>query len=380
MSGGLESHLRRLEDEPLAIPDRVLDHVARCRRCRARQAQVAAEALCCGRLLGGPQPVADPDAGWARMRQEIAGSGATGGGRRRDPVVGAHRGPRLLRISLRRGLAAGAAAVVLAGTAAAATITTVFAPTHVAPVTLTNSGVSALASFMGLGSPGTATAGTTPSVLGGFPTTSGSRTTSFGTVQWSSPSAAHEVPTLADATKEVGFTVALPKVLPAGVVGPQRLVVQPRVEVTVTFDSHVAEIGGSSVVLASGPAVLAVYGSSAGGSIPTLGILSMPRPQASASGATMGRIEAFLLDQPGLPASLVQEIRLLGDLGTTLPVPVPAGALERGVEIGGSPGVLVADPSRVAAGVVWEDGAGMLHAVAGLVDQKEVLGVADQLG
>ena len=33
--------LRRLDDEPLAIPDRVIDHVAGCRRCSARRARIA---------------------------------------------------------------------------------------------------------------------------------------------------------------------------------------------------------------------------------------------------------------------------------------------------------------------------------------------------
>jgi hypothetical protein len=50
------------------------------------------------------------------------------------------------------------------------------------------------------------------------------------------------------------------------------------------------------------------------------------------------------------------------------------------VRISGWPGVLVADSSNAAAGVVWEDGRGMLHVVAGILDAKDVLNVAQQLG
>lgn len=375
-----ESNLRRLEDEPLAIPDRVVEHVERCRHCRDRLALVARDADRCARLVAGPQPVADLDVAWARLQQDLRRPGARRSGRASDAAAVPRRPFRYARISLRSGLVAGAAAVVLAGTAAAATLTTVFAPTRVAPVSLSTSDVSALADFMGLGPHLTAGRGGGQNVIGGFSTSEGSRTTSFGTIRWSSSGTAHVVPTLADAVGEAGFPVVLPSEVPRGVGEAQQFVVQPRVQVTVTFDPGVANVGGSSVVLDAGPAVLVAYGSSGGLGVPTLGIMTMPRPVAASSGATMGQIEAFLLGQSGLPADLVEEIRLLGDLGTTLPVPVPAGAVERSVEVGSSPGVLVADSSGTASGVVWEDGAGVLHAVAGLVDQQDVLDVADQLG
>jgi hypothetical protein len=191
---------------------------------------------------------------------------------------------------------------------------------------------------------------------------------------------AQTVPTLAAASSAAGFTVPLPSTLPAGVGRPRQFVVQPRVKVTVDVRAGVPTIGGSSVVLDAGPAVLVAYGSSGGLDVPTLGILTMPRPTAVATGAALRQIEAFVLDQPGVPADLAQEIRLLGDVGTTLPVPVPARAIERSVDVAGSPGVLVTDSSNIATGVVWEDGAGVLHAVAGLIDQKDVLGVASQIG
>ena len=368
-----EAQLRRLEDEPLAIPDRVRDHIEACRRCRERLAVVMDDAERCARLFAGPRPLPDVDAAWARFQKERE----AGGGVSRRSVALRPRRPRVSRLSLRGGLAAAGVAVALAGTAAAATLTGVFAPTHVAPLTLSRSDVRALADFMGLGSAGGPGGGP---LLGGFSTANGSVATSFGRIQWSSSGTVQQVSTLSEAESHAGFAVTLPATLPAGVAGPQRFAVQPRVEVTVTFDSSVPNIGGSSVVLDAGPAVLAAYGSAGGPQVPTLGILTMPRPTAVSSGAQISQIEAFLLGQPGIPPELAQEIRLLGGAGTTLPIPVPSGASERSVEVSGSPGVLVSDSSNAASGVVWEDSRGTLRAVAGLLDPQDILDVAGQLG
>jgi hypothetical protein len=106
----------------------------------------------------------------------------------------------------------------------------------------------------------------------------------------------------------------------------------------------------------------------------------MRRPRATSTRASLSQIEAFLLGQPGIPPELAEEIRLLGDVSTTLPVPVPPGASVRSVRVDGWPGVLLADASNVASGVVWEDGRGMLHAVVGILDSHDVLDVARQLG
>jgi hypothetical protein len=278
---------------------------------------------------------------------------------------------RFPRISLRAGLSIGAVGVVVASTAAAATLTTIFAPTHVAPVSLTQSDLRAIASFIGLGD---------NQVLGGFSSASGSTTVRFGTIKWSSSGSVQQVSSPAQASAEAGFPVSLPAHLPTGVGAVQRLVVQPRVSATVTFNSSAAGLGGSSVTLDAGPAVLAQYGTASGSALPALGVVTMPRPTALSTGATMSQVEAFLLAQPGIPPALAEEVRLLGDLGTTLPVPVPSGASVQSVQVSGWPGVLVADSSNAAAGVVWEDGKRMIQVVAGILDSQDVLNVADQLG
>jgi hypothetical protein len=363
--------LRRLDDEPLAVPDRVADHVAGCVRCLARQARIADDTERAVRLLSLPQVVPDADLAWARLRRELQVTREEGADQRRRPVPVYRRSFRFPRVSLRAALMLGAVGIVVAGTAAAATLTTIFAPTHVAPISVNQSDLQAIAAFMGLGD---------SHVLGGFPTPSGSSTVRFGAIKWSSSGTARPASSLAEATAEAGFRVSLPAHLPAGVGAVQRFIVQPRVTATVTFKSTAARVGGSSVTLEAGPAVLAEYAAASRADLPTLGVVTMPRPTALSTGANMTQIEAFLLDEPGVPPELAEEVRLLGDLGTTLPVPVPAGASVRSVHVAGWPGVLVTDPSNAAGGVVWEDGGRMVHVVAGILDSQDLLNVADQLG
>ncbi|MDQ6821977.1 MAG: hypothetical protein M3076_16830 [Actinomycetota bacterium] len=363
--------LRQLDDEPLAVPDRVTEHAASCGRCSARRARIAQDTEFAARLLSAPQLVPDADMAWARLERELYRSSEEGAERRRRPAPVYRRRARFPRVSLRAGLAICAVGIVVASTAAAATLTTIFAPTHVAPVSLSQSDVRAIAAFMGLGD---------SHVLGGFSTPIGSSSVRFGTIKWLSSGRAHRASSIAEASAEAGFPVSLPAHLPNGVGAVQQVIVQPRVSATVTFNSTALGLRGSSVALDAGPAVLVEYAAANGIGLPPLGVATMPRPTARSTGASISQVEAFLLNQPGIPPALAEEVRLLGDLRTILPVPVPAGASVRSVQVAGWPGVLLADASSAAGAVVWEDGRGMLHVVAGILDSHDLLSVAAQLG
>ena len=360
--------LRRLDDEPLAIPDRVSYHLETCERCSARRAAIAQDTESVAQLLSTPQLVPDMDVAWARIRRELdrgAGESAP-----LLPIPVSRRRDRFPRVSLRAGLAIGAVSIVVAGTAAAASLTTIFAPTHVAPVPVSQNDLRALAALAGIGD---------NQRLGGFSTPSGSTRLRFGTVTWSS-TASRPAASLRQAGAEAGFPITLPEHLPAGVGAVSQFIVQPKVRATVSFNSQAASLAGSSVTIDAGPAVVAQYPAASGAGLPTLAITTMRRPTAQSTGATVSQIEAFLLSRPGVPPELAAEVRLLGDLRKTLPVPVPSGASAHSVRVGGSPGVLVADASNAAAGVIWEDGRGLLRAVVGIVDSQDVLNVAKQLG
>jgi hypothetical protein len=267
-------------------------------------------------------------------------------------------------------LTIGAVGVVVAGTAAAATLTTIFAPTHVAPVSLNQSDLRAIAAFAGLSD---------SHALGGFTAPEGSRHLRFGTVAWSSGDA-HPASSLAEASSEAGLPVLLPSRVPAGVGAIQQVTVQPRVRATVAFNSTAGNLAGSAVTLLAGPAILVQYSGAGDTRLPSLAVATMRRPTAHSTRASMSQIEAFLLRRPEIPPELAEEVRLLGDLRTTLPVPVPPGALVRSVQIAGWPGVELGDASNAASAVLWEDGRGLLHVVAGILDSRDALNVADQVG
>jgi hypothetical protein len=362
--------LRRLDDEPLAVPDRVSEHLAGCRRCSARRAQIADDARHAARLFSAPHLVPDIDAAWARLRPGLD-AGTRPATRRRVAGPDLGRWRRLPRRSLRSALAIGATGAVIAGTAAAATLTTVFAPTHVAPVTLSQGDLRAIAGLAGLGG---------GQAVGGFASPAGSTAVRFGTIRWSSTGPPHPVSSASAAAAQAGFPVPLPAHLPAGVSPARQFTVQPRVSATVTFNASAASLAGSSVSVDAGPVAMAQYSGTATGNVPTLVVATMRRPTAVSTGASLSQIEAFLLGQPGIPSGLAEEIRLLGDLRTVFPVPVPSGASVRSVRVSGWPGVLLGDSSNAAAGVIWEDGRGMLHLVAGILDRQDVLNVAQQLG
>jgi hypothetical protein len=359
--------LRRLDDEPLAVPDRVTDHLASCHRCSTRRAEIAHDTERAVQLFTTPQLVPDTDRAWAQLERELRRPAPA---RTPQPVPLGWRRARFPRVSLRTGLAMAAVGVVVVGTAAAASLTTIFSPTHVAAVTVSQGDLRAIAAITGLGD---------GRPLGGFSAPTGSTSTRFGTVTWSSPSP-QPASSLTQAAAKAGIPVSLPTHLPSGVGAVQRFMVQPRATATVTFNARASGLAGSKVTIDAGPAVFAQYGATGTSGVSALVVVTMRRPVAQSTGASISQIETFLLSQRGLSPQLAAEIRLLRDPSTTLPVPVPSGAAVRSVRVRGKPGVLLADPSNAAAGVIWEDGQGMLHLVAGIVDSQDVLNVAGQLG
>ena len=360
--------LRRLLDEPLSVPDAARRHLAACARCQASNSKIAQNAALAARVLAAP--AAGPDdtsRAWARLQANEQRSDPAA--RRATARVPRQR-PRLASLSLGTGTIA-VAGVLVAGTGAAVALTTVYAPTHVAPVRVSQGDLRAIATIASIG-------GTR--VTDGLPP-AGHQQLPFGDLSWTSAGKASPVASVAQARARTGLPLTAPRTVPAGVGSPQAVVVQPKVTVTVTFDASAGRgVGGSTLVITAGPGALVQYGGDSAGrtQATTMVIAEMGRPVATSTGATASQLEAFLLAQAHLPAGLAQEIRLLGT--AALPVPVPAGIAEQHVSVGGESAVLLADPSGAAAGVIWEGGDGVVHGVAGLLDRKDVLNVARQLG
>ena len=378
--------LRRLADDPRAVADVDVAHVASCRRCTARRDLAAEDARTAASLLSklgmGPDvATADLDIAWHRF--DAASAAPLVRGRHSGPV--GHVPPtswRLLPLAAPTPALLGAAALVLVVAGAATVLTTVGEPGPAAPPTTTAanampSGLQQVADLVGVDTGGGG------GVLGGFDTASGTLPLPFGVLHWSSAGAAHTVSSLAAAAQATGLPVHSPGDLPPGVGALETVLVQPAVTATVDFAAGaVPGVGGAaSLSVTAGPAVLAEYGGApAGVNVPTLVTVVMARPATSATSSSTDRLEAFVLARPGLPAGLVREVRLLGNLSGLLSGVGGTGPQVSQVEVAGVPGILVTDGSGVASGVLWEDHNGTVHAAAGLLDQKDVLDVANQIG
>ncbi len=360
--------LRRLVDEPMAVPDRDRGHLAGCVRCQGESAEIAENAAAAARLLGGPVPVADLDLEWILVSERLRQAGPAG----RPAVRNPWRGPwRLANVSVGAGTAA-VVGVVAAGAAAAAALTTVYAPTHVAPLAVSRSDLSAVESITHIGN----------AQLTGDLSPSGSRQLAFGDLSWTTAGRPQQVSSIARARAVTGLALPAPTTLPQGVGAADRVMVQPRVTVTVRFSQSAGPgVGGSTLVITAGPAIAVQYGGTSGSTgLPTLAIVAARRPVASSTGASARQLETFLLSRAGLPSGLTEELRLLGNPSTILPVPVPSGLWEQQTSIGGATAVLVTDPDAFASGVIWENRSGVVYGVGGLLDKEDVLSVARQVG
>ncbi|MGA3214780.1 MAG: hypothetical protein ABSD97_03720 [Acidimicrobiales bacterium] len=360
--------LRRLVDEPFAVADRDARHVGGCGRCRARSQRIAEDAATVERFFD-VRVTADTDRGLIRSRGSLVEPASS----RTTWRVGPRRSWRLMGASLGTSASLAALGVVIVGVAAAATLTTVFAPTQVAKVPVSQADVQEITQLMGLN---------TTTSFDGFKSPSGSETLPFGMLSWTSSGGAGQVASLADAEAATGLSVTLPTTLPNGVSGIDRYAVLPKVTATIAFGASAGSgLSGSSLVVSLGPAVAVSYsGATTIDGIGPLAILTVAQPIVTSTGATTNQIENFLLSQPGVPADLAAEIRLLGNLQTTLPIPTPPGASSESTEIDGSPAVVLFDNSNAASGAIWEERNGVVHAVAGLLDKEDVLSVAQQIG
>jgi hypothetical protein len=364
--------LRRLADEPLAVPDRARDHLAGCGRCQTQTAELAANATLAARALPAPYEVGDIDAEWAAFAARLAD--AQGGRRMAHRPFGRQRPTaprRFRRISLSTGVVA-VAAVVVMGAGAAAALTTIYTPTHVAPITISQSDMSAIENLTGLGS-GQLQPGLHPE---------GSYRLPVGELTWTSAGHPQQVSSVAEASSLTHLAWSSPATLPAGVGAVRQVVIQPQVTATISFGASAgSRIAGSTLDVTGGPAIVVSYGGAPGSaSLTTLVIAAMQRPTASSTGATAAELESVLLARAHLPASLAQELRLLGNPATTLPVPVLPGLTSQQLTIGGAPAVLMTVPGGVASAVIWESRDGLVHGVAGLLDSQDILNVARQIG
>ena len=108
-------------------------------------------------------------------------------------------------------------------------------------------------------------------------------------------------------------------------------------------------------------------------------VVQMPVPRIASTGVSVQRLASYMLAQPGVPPRVAAAFRALGDLSTTLPIPVPIDkAYTQPVFVDGVRGVGLGDDTGIGAAVIWQR-SGMLYAVFATQPAREVLAIANSL-
>jgi hypothetical protein len=375
-----DAKLRRLTDEPLGVADADTTHVARCNRCRMRHQRIRSDAAYAKTLMSRPHPVPDVDSAWVEYMAS-----------REEPrtlhvdIQAPRRRAIGIPIPTVRAFVGGA--VVVAAAVLAGTLGAVLSPLSSVPqqATIQSSSFNGIEDLVDIG-------GGDPGTLGGFKTSSGTVRLPFGRLTWSSVGNATRSSSLSAAKALTGIDVRTPSKRPAGVGGISKVFVQPEVTATIEFDSRAGSLSGTSLTVRAGPAVLVEYGGKITElGLPALATFTMVRPTVSSgsissgstsSGAsTTAQLEAYVLSAHGVPSGLEQELRLFGDVTNVLPVEAStgSGANVTQVDIDGAAGILVTAPSVGASGAIWQSH-GVLNAAFGLLDEQDLLNVAEQVG
>jgi hypothetical protein len=108
-------------------------------------------------------------------------------------------------------------------------------------------------------------------------------------------------------------------------------------------------------------------------------VVQMPVPQIASTGVSVQRIVSYMLNAPGIPPRVAAAFGALGDMSTTLPIPVPIDkAFSQPVIVDGVGGVGIGDNTGLGASVIWQKN-GMLYAVFATQPARTVLAIANSL-
>jgi hypothetical protein len=108
-------------------------------------------------------------------------------------------------------------------------------------------------------------------------------------------------------------------------------------------------------------------------------VVQMPVPHIASTGVSVQRIISYMLSAPGVPPRVAAAFGALGDMSTTLPIPVPVDkAFTQPVFVDGVVGVGIGDNTGIGAAVIWQKN-GMLYAVFATQTAHDVLTIANSL-
>ena len=406
------SVLRRLQDEPDAAPERDRKHAATCAACQRRAASLAANATRAAAILaqspGGTDPV-------PALRQLRSAETAV--------VPPRPRSIDRLRVRLelgrRQAFRAAAVATVVAlclgtlvASGAASSLIKIFEPDNFVAFPINLSSFSSIPDLSGFGSTQvlkaptvttTASQASAASDTGLKLLTPGSLPPSVkGTITYlaitqGAGSFTFNEATAAGTVNKLGKT--LPP-LPKGLDGSSlTLEAGPAVVEMVGSESGSGLLGAIGAARDSGTTVGGPMASRLGtghpgasgaaggpsarhgvlrplGGIPQLVVVQMKAPVLYSDGPSVTQYENALLSMPGVPPSVAAEIRSLGNLSSTLPIPIPTSlASSSAADINGSPGLVIGDSTGIASAVIWQSH-GLVYAVAGALTDTQVVAIA----
>jgi hypothetical protein len=207
----------------------------------------------------------------------------------------------------------------------------------------------------------------------------------------------------AQAAKSVNFSVVLPSQLPDGVANSPSFSVVEGGDGVFTFSAaklHAylvknghgnvkipANLDGATFDVTTTPGVLIKYGYHGGN--PFL-VAELPSPLIRATGsASLEQLRDFMLSLPGLPASLVTQLKQINLTNGTIPLPVPAGIGAYSVTVKGTSGVLLSSNKTTTVEgikdfptgslVVWQT-KGIIYGLGGITtNTSQLLAAANSI-
>jgi hypothetical protein len=345
--------LRRSLDEPLATVER---HVAECEGCRGTVAGLRADAELAARAVGWLGPDVVPSVPAAPAWREPA-------------AAPARRGWRYAAAGMAAAALVGVLLTVPAAQVATAQLLAQFRSQRFAAVQVDPSSAKGVfAHFKDL-----------------------------GVIQESSRQRPEPVADLAAAGARVGFALKQPDpaTLPAGAAADPRIEVSAAHQLRFTFQKAKAEeylrrvgrtdhvvpekLDGATLVVSIPAGALISYRSASGDQSVIVGQASEVTAGVEGN-ATLEELRDYLLGLPGLPPDAVRDLRAMQDWRNTMPVPVPVAAnvTWQNTTVGASPALMLADPTGLGGGVIWQQD-GRIYGVAGNLSAQEILRVANGL-
>jgi hypothetical protein len=224
----------------------------------------------------------------------------------------------------------------------------------------------------------------------------------FGAVRGTRSPGVDEVGSASEASQSAGFTLRLPGDVPAALAQTVHYQVTQRAKTSFTFDRAKAAVwaqqhkvalsplpaglNGATYTATLEPVAIVTYGTR-----PThkgqrgvrrvafLAVMQAPLPTVTTSGASLRTLADWFAAQPGIPRSLVAQIKAIGDPTQTLPIPVRFDKqTATKVAVDGVQGLAIGDETGIGSTIVWTKD-GKLYAVGGTLAQSQVLALAEHL-